>query len=47
MSEQIRERVPETKYTEFQVDSRTYSLITDVANERAWIQSDTTESVQP
>lgn len=47
MSEQIRERTPETKYTEFQVDSRTYSLIADETNERAWIQSDTTASVRP
>jgi len=47
MSEQVRRRVPETKYTEFDVDSRTVALIADVTNERAWIQSDTTETVDP
>lgn len=47
MSEQVRQRVPETKYTEFQVDSRTISLIADVANERAWIQADTAIPVEP
>lgn len=47
MTDQVRRRVPETQYTEFTVDSGTVALIVDAANERAWIQSDTTESVEP
>ena len=46
MSEQVRHRVPETKYTEFEVDAQTVALIADVSNERAWIQSDTTQEVE-
>jgi hypothetical protein len=47
MSEQTRKRTPETKFTEFEVGSETVALIADVANERAWIQSNQTVAVEP
>jgi hypothetical protein len=46
MSDQVRRRAPETRYTEFTADSGTVALITDVTNERAWIQSDTAARVE-
>jgi len=46
MSDQVRRRAPETRYTEFTVDMGTIALIADVTNERAWIQSDTTARVE-
>jgi hypothetical protein len=47
MSDQVRRRTPETRYTEFAADAGTVALIADVTNERAWIQSDTTARVEP
>ena len=47
MSDQVRRRIPETRYTEFAVDAGTVALIADVTNECAWIQSDTTTRVEP
>ncbi|MFB6150932.1 MAG: hypothetical protein ABEJ40_03915 [Haloarculaceae archaeon] len=47
MTEQARTRSPETKYTEFEVGGKTIGLIADVANERAWIQSTATTTVEP
>jgi hypothetical protein len=47
MNDQVRERAPETRFTEFTVGTSTIALVTDVTNERAWVQSDTTVSVEP
>jgi hypothetical protein len=47
MSDQLRRRTPETRYTEFRADAGTVALIADVTNERAWIQSDTAVRVEP
>ena len=47
MSDQVRYRAPETRFTEFAVGSGTIALLSDVTNERAWIQSDTTVEIEP
>jgi hypothetical protein len=47
MTEQIEGREPETRFTEIDVGGTTIGLVSDVANERAWIQSDLTVEVDP
>ena len=46
MTGETRQRVPETKLTEFEVDTETVALISDVSNERAWIQSNKTVPIE-
>lgn len=43
MTDQVRGRIPETRFTEIGAKDGTVALISDVSNERAWIQS--TEAV--
>jgi hypothetical protein len=47
MTEQIEGRDPETRFTEIDVGGATIGLVSDVVNERAWIQSDVTVEVEP
>lgn len=47
MTDQVRGRTPETRLTEIGTGAGTLALITDVSNERAWIQSTETVAVEP
>ena len=47
MSEGVSKRSMDVEYTEFHNDSATIALLTDVTNERAWIQSTVSVDVEP
>jgi len=47
VTDQVRGRAPETRFTEIGTEGETVALISDVSNERAWIQSTEAVTVEP